>query len=33
MDNVSLFQNIRQPALASGEMSPDIRKQVNEAPN
>ena len=33
MENVSLFQNIRQPHLASGEMSPGVRKQVNDAPN
>ena len=33
MDNVSLFQNIRQPTVASGEMSPDVRKQANEVAN
>lgn len=30
MDNVSLFQNIRQAGVASGEVSPDVRKQFHD---
>ena len=30
MDNVSLFQNVRQPIISSGEITPEIKKLAYE---